>query len=58
METPTNYKMQAATEALKHIKGKVIGLGAGTSMVEHSLFYGLATKAIIAGKEGIRIIEL
>ncbi|MBK0383921.1 ribose 5-phosphate isomerase A [Pedobacter sp. SD-b] len=26
-------------------------------IIEHSLFYGLATKAIIAGKQGIRIIK-
>ncbi len=32
MENPTNYKMQAATEALRHLKGNMIGLGAGTSI--------------------------
>lgn len=32
MENPINYKMQAAMEALRHLKGNVIGLGAGTSI--------------------------
>ena len=32
MPSQPNYKMQAAIEALKHIKGNIIGLGAGTSI--------------------------
>lgn len=52
-----NYLLEAEFEKVEDVTDLGKKLDAITGLVEHSLFYGIATKAIIAKKDGIDLIE-
>ncbi|MGN0267727.1 MAG: ribose 5-phosphate isomerase A [Lachnospiraceae bacterium] len=52
-----NYLMEAAFSHVDDVEKLYHELEAITGLVEHSLFYGIASKAVIAKNDGIDIIE-
>lgn len=52
-----NYLMEAAFSQVEDVKKLYEELETITGLVDHSLFYGIAGKAIIAKQDGIDIIE-